>query len=149
VVGAFAFTAVAGCGESTRPGCNSRGDQVSRTFVDWSKTQGRELLPGLVSWSSTGEELQLVKTELAPGCDFPPHSHPHEQFIAVLSGTFECDVDGATIRSGPGGVFHFASNQPHGGRVIGDEPVVMIEAFHPTRADYAPETMQADHDSPR
>jgi quercetin dioxygenase-like cupin family protein len=122
---------------------------MAETFTDWSKIDGRELLPGLVSWSGTGQSLQLVKTQLAPGCDFTPHSHPHEQFMAVLSGTFECVVDGRTIRSGPGGVFYFAPNQPHGGRVIGEEPVVVMEAFHPARRDYASDTTQADHDSPQ
>jgi quercetin dioxygenase-like cupin family protein len=122
---------------------------VPETFVDWNTIDGRELLPGLTSWSSTGLHLQLVRTELAPGCDFSPHNHPHEQFLAVLSGTFECAVDGTVIRSGAGGVFHFVPGQPHGGRVIGDEPVVIIEAFHPVRQDYAPDTMTADHEAPR
>jgi quercetin dioxygenase-like cupin family protein len=122
---------------------------VTQTFTDWSKIDGRELLPGLTSWSGTGDSLQLVKTELAPGIDFEPHSHTHEQFLLVLSGTFECLLDGKTIRSGPGGVFYFAPNQPHGGRVIGHEPVVVIEAFHPPRTDYAPDTWHADHDVPR
>lgn len=126
-----------------------RANAIAETFTDWSKTDGRELLPGLVSWSGTGEALQLVRTQLAPGIDFEPHSHPHEQFMAVLSGTFECRVNGETIRSGPGGVFYFAPDQPHGGRVIGDEPVMVVEAFHPPRRDYAPDTSHADHDSPR
>jgi hypothetical protein len=42
----------------------------------------------------------------------------------------------------------FPPNQPHGGRVIGLEPVVIIEAFHPPRKDYTPETQRADHDRP-
>jgi len=121
---------------------------MTQTYADWTKLEGRELLPGLVSWAGTGSALQFVKTQLAPGTEFAPHSHPQEQFMAVLSGTFECIVDGTTIRSGPGGVFYFASNQPHGGRVVGDEPVVVMEAFHPVRRDYAPETLRADHDSP-
>ena len=121
---------------------------MPETYTDWSDLDGRELLPGLVSWSGTGIALQLVKTQLAPGCDFPPHSHPHEQFMAVLSGTFECIVDDSVIRSGPGGVFYFAPDQPHGGRVVGDEPVLLMEAFHPVRRDYAPDTLSADHDSP-
>jgi quercetin dioxygenase-like cupin family protein len=100
---------------------------VSETFVDWNEVDGRELLPGLTSWSSTGKGLQLVKTKLAPGCDFAPHSHPHEQFLAVLSGVFECSVDGTTIRSGPGGVFYFASDQPHGGRVFSDAQRRLVE----------------------
>ena len=121
---------------------------MAETFVDWNQMDGRELLPGLVCWSGTGEALQLVKTELAPGCDFEPHSHPHEQFLVVLGGMFECRVDGRTIRSGPGGVFYFGPNQPHGGRVIGDEPVLLLEAFHPIRTDYKPNTRHADHDTP-
>jgi quercetin dioxygenase-like cupin family protein len=118
------------------------------TFIDWSATPGRELMPGLTAWASTGASLQLVKSVLAPGCSFEPHTHLHEQFLAVLTGTFECIVGEQVIRCGAGGVFHFPANQAHGGRVIGLEPVAIIEAFHPPRKDYTPETRRADHDRP-
>jgi quercetin dioxygenase-like cupin family protein len=122
---------------------------MSETFTDWNTIGGREVIPGLTCWASTGTNLQLVKSQLAPGTAFTPHSHPHEQFLLVLGGTFECLVNETAIRSGPGGVFHFAPDQPHGGRVVGDQPVVILEAFHPIRRDYAPSTTAADHDTPR
>jgi quercetin dioxygenase-like cupin family protein len=66
----------------------------------------------------------------------------------VLAGTFECIVGEQVIRCAAGGVFYLPPNQPHGGRVIGLEPVVIIEAFHPPRDDYTPGTRRADHDRP-
>lgn len=121
---------------------------MPNTFIDWNTTPGRELMPGLTAWASTGTSLQLVRSVLAPGCAFEPHTHPHEQFLAVLSGAFECTAGEDTIRCGAGGVFYFPANQPHGGRVIGSGPVMIIEAFHPPRNDYRPETQRADHDRP-
>ena len=119
------------------------------TFTEWRDNDGRALMPQTLSWTATGEKLQVVMTRIEPGREFPPHSHPHEQFCIVLDGTFEFDVEGAGTRAlGPRGVFYFAPNQAHGGRVVGDEPVTLIEAFHPARLDYVPGS-DVDHDTPQ
>lgn len=122
---------------------------MADTFLNWNSMPGRELMPGLTAWASTGESLQLVKSVLAPGVAFAPHAHPHEQLLVVLSGTFECTVGGQIVRSGADGVFQFAPHLPHGGAVVGSEPAVIIEAFHPPRLDYTSQTQHADHDEPR
>lgn len=122
---------------------------MSETFIDWNTDEGLVLMERTRCWTATGEQLQVVMTTIEPGREFPAHSHPHEQFCVVLSGTFEFDVDGSGSRAlGPRGVFYFEPNQAHGGRVIGDEPVTLLEAFHPVRHDYTAEST-IDHDVPQ
>lgn len=113
-----------------------------------STKEGRRLFPSTRSWIATGEALQIVKSTIEAGGVFAPHSHPHEQFCVVLSGEIEFEVDGrGTHTLGANGVFYFAPNERHGAKVIGDEPVTILEAFHPIRADYLAEGPR-DHDAP-
>lgn len=122
---------------------------MGSTFTEWRDEDGRALMPQTLVWTATGEQLQVVLTQIEPGREFPSHSHPHEQFCVVLQGTFEFEVEGAGSRAlGPRGVFYFAPNQAHGGRVIGDEPVTLLEAFHPVRHDYTTDSA-LDHDVPQ
>lgn len=122
---------------------------TGETFIDWDAEEGRVLMERTRCWTATGQQLQVVLTTIEPGREFPPHSHPHEQFCVVVSGVFEFDVEGAGTKAlGPRGVFYFAPNQAHGGRVIGDEPVTLLEAFHPIRHDYTADST-LDHDVPQ
>jgi quercetin dioxygenase-like cupin family protein len=67
--------------------------------------------------SAAGREVIQVRVDLAPGASFPKHSHPGEEVIYVIEGTFEYEIDGkaATAKAGevlfvPAGVVHAAKN---------------------------------------
>ncbi|MEN3350811.1 MAG: hypothetical protein V7632_4446 [Bradyrhizobium sp.] len=68
--------------------------------------------------SVSGREAVQVRVDIAPGKAFGRHSHPGEEIIYVLAGTFEYDVDGrppATLKAGdvlfiPAGTIHTAKN---------------------------------------
>jgi quercetin dioxygenase-like cupin family protein len=65
-----------------------------------------------------GREVIQVRVELAPGAVAPKHSHPGEEIIYVLEGTFEYEVEGKpamTLKAGdvlfiPHGTVHAAKN---------------------------------------
>ena len=59
-----------------------------------------------------------MRVELAPGVSFPKHTHPGEEIIYVLEGTWEYTVEGkppVTLKAGevlfiPAGTIHSAKN---------------------------------------
>ena len=65
-----------------------------------------------------GREVVQVRVELAPGVSFPKHTHPGEEIIYVLEGTWEYTLDGrppVVLKAGdvlfiPAGVIHSARN---------------------------------------
>ena len=65
-----------------------------------------------------GREVVQVRVELDPGAVAPKHSHPGEEIIYVLEGTFEYEVEGkppVTLKAGgvlfiPAGTNHSAKN---------------------------------------
>jgi quercetin dioxygenase-like cupin family protein len=68
--------------------------------------------------SVPGREVVQVRVELAPGVSFPKHTHPGEEIIYVLEGTWEYTVEGkppVTLKAGdvlfiPAGTIHSARN---------------------------------------
>jgi quercetin dioxygenase-like cupin family protein len=68
--------------------------------------------------SVAGHEAVQVRVDLAPGVAFGKHTHPGEEIIYVLEGTFEYEVEGkppVTLKAGdvlfiPAGTVHAAKN---------------------------------------
>ena len=68
--------------------------------------------------SVTGREVVQTIVELAPGTTAPRHTHPGEEIIYVLEGTWEYTVEGKpplTLKAGdvlfiPAGTIHSARN---------------------------------------
>ena len=68
--------------------------------------------------SIPGREVIQVRTELDPGAVAPKHTHPGEEIIYVLEGSWEYQVEGQppkTLKAGdvlfiPYGVVHSAKN---------------------------------------
>jgi unsaturated pyranuronate lyase len=121
---------------------------MPQKFTDLLSIDARELAPGALAQPITGRNVQLVRTEIQPGCVFAPHRHPHEQFILVIDGAIEFDIDGEQRALGPMGVFYFEPGALHGARVVGDEPVSLIEVFAPPREDYRDGHGTIAHDAP-
>ena len=72
-----------------------------------------------------GREVVQVRVELAPGVAFGRHTHPGEEVINVLEGSFEYQVEGKppmTLKAGdvlfvPAGTIHAAKNVGNGNAV--------------------------------
>ena len=83
----------------------------------------------------TGREIQLVRAEFEPGGEYEMHRHPHEQFGMLLEGRLLLVVDGEEREIGPGDVWYVPPGVVHGGRILGEGPVVFVDFFHPVRRD--------------
>jgi quercetin dioxygenase-like cupin family protein len=95
---------------------------------------------------ATGQQLQVIRAQMAPGTDFGLHVHDQEQFIIVLEGCLEFTVGEETRLARRGTVIHAPPGVRHGGRVYGAETVITLEAFTPPRTNFtgAHDTMDFD-----
>lgn len=70
--------------------------------------------------SVPGLEVIQVRVDLDPGVTFPLHSHPGEEIIYVLEGTWEYQVEGkGAIPLEAGEVLFIPAGVKHGARNIG------------------------------
>lgn len=79
--------------------------------------------------STPGREVIQVRVALAPGVAFPDHSHPGEEIIYVLEGTFEYRVAGRPVTVGPGGVLFIPAGTVHSARNIGSGEAVELATY--------------------
>ena len=64
----------------------------------------------------------LMRMKAGTGAE--PHSHPNEQWIYVLEGTFHANIDGKEIDVKPGSVVYIPANTVHAGKATADGDVV-------------------------
>jgi quercetin dioxygenase-like cupin family protein len=98
---------------------------MNQHCVDWNDIPeeaapsgvGKRVLPG------TGASLVMVR--VPAGTEADRHSHPHEQFVQVLSGSGVLETARGARPFGPGSVFHFPPDTWHAARFHSD--TVLIE----------------------
>ena len=92
----------------------------------------------------TGDKLQLIRARFEPGGEYETHSHPHEQFSLMVAGRMLLRVGDEEKEVGPGDVWYAPPGVVHGGTLLGDEPVIFIDMFHPVREEVL-EEMRRKH----
>lgn len=105
-------------------------------FVNTDELPRLELFPKALSAIVHGDQLMLSFLELAPGCEIPEHSHPHEQAGLVLSGSLRFRIGDEERVAGPGDAFIIPGNVVHWGIVEGAEVAKVLDIFSPPRGDY-------------
>ena len=71
---------------------------------------------------------RVAKYVYDPGTVFPDHKHDVDKIDAVLSGRFRLVVRGHMKVLGPGEWIEIPRGTVHNASVIGDEPVVSLDA---------------------
>jgi quercetin dioxygenase-like cupin family protein len=66
----------------------------------------------------------LMRMKASTGAE--PHSHPNEQWIYVLEGTFRANINGKEIDVRPGSVVYIPANTVHAGKATADGDVVFF-----------------------
>jgi quercetin dioxygenase-like cupin family protein len=72
-----------------------------------------------------GERMIVAVMRMPAGTGAELHSHPNEQWIYVLDGTFHANIAGKEMAAGPGSAVYIPANTIHGGRA-GTEDVVFF-----------------------
>ena len=92
-------------------GCQASPAQAQELKISRTELQRQDL-------SVPGRETIQVRIDFEPGAAFGKHSHPGEEVIYVIEGSFEYEVDGkppVTLKAGdvlfiPAGTVHAAKN---------------------------------------
>lgn len=71
----------------------------------------------------------VARYTYSPGTSFPDRAHDLDKIDAVVSGQFRMVVAGHLAMLGPGDWVEVARGVRHSATVIGDEPVVGLEAL--------------------
>jgi quercetin dioxygenase-like cupin family protein len=73
-----------------------------------------------------GDRMIVGLMRMAAGTGAEPHSHPNEQWIYILEGTFRATIDGKQIDAKPGSVVYIPANTVHAGKAAADADVVFF-----------------------
>ncbi|MSO66943.1 MAG: cupin domain-containing protein [Pseudolabrys sp.] len=73
-----------------------------------------------------GDRMIVGLMRMAAGTGAEPHSHPNEQWIYVLEGTFRATIDGKKIDAKPGSVVYIPANKIHAGRATAEADVLFF-----------------------
>ena len=66
-----------------------------------------------------------------PGTHFPDHAHDIDKIDAVIAGRFRMTLEGAAVVLEPGDCLAVPRGVIHSAEVVGDEPVVSLDATRP------------------
>jgi quercetin dioxygenase-like cupin family protein len=75
-----------------------------------------------------GERIQVGLIRMPRGTGARPHTHPNEQWIYVLQGTLDSEVEGVKTRVGPGGLVYIPANAVHCAVATGDGDALFFTA---------------------
>ena len=73
-----------------------------------------------------GDRMIVGLMRMKAGTGAEPHSHPNEQWIYILEGTFEAVVGGMPIEAKPGAAIYIPSDTIHSGKASADGDVVFF-----------------------
>jgi quercetin dioxygenase-like cupin family protein len=73
-----------------------------------------------------GERMIVGLMRMPAGTGAEPHSHPNEQWIYILEGTFHATIGGAAIEAGPGSVIYVPADVMHSGKASPERDVVFF-----------------------
>ena len=75
-----------------------------------------------------GERIQFGLMRMPKGTGGRPHSHPNEQWVYVLQGTLESEVNGVRSRVGAGSLIYIPANAVHSALATPEQDVLFLTA---------------------
>ena len=73
-----------------------------------------------------GDRMIVALMRMPAGTGAEAHSHPNEQWIYILEGTFRAKIGDDEIEAKPGSVVYVPSNVVHSGKATPDADVVFF-----------------------
>ncbi len=102
-----------------------------RYVFDMAKLQGIDAGTGYSTAHGPvveGDRIQIGLIRFPRGTGGKPHSHPNEQWIYVMQGTIDCEVDGVKSRVTPGSLVYIPANAVHSAIATPDADAVFLTA---------------------
>ncbi len=75
-----------------------------------------------------GERIQIGLMRMARGTGGRPHSHPNEQWIYVMEGTLEGEIEGVKVRASAGSLLYVPAGAVHWALASPDHDVLFLTA---------------------
>jgi quercetin dioxygenase-like cupin family protein len=75
-----------------------------------------------------GERIQIGLIRMPRGTGARPHSHPNEQWVYVMEGTLESEVEGVKSRVPAGSLIYIPANAVHSALATPEADVVFLTA---------------------
>src|ERR671912_737926 len=63
-----------------------------------------------------GDRMMVALMRMPAGTGAERHSHPNEQWIYILEGTFRATIGGEDVEAKPGSVLYIPANTTHAGK---------------------------------
>ncbi len=73
-----------------------------------------------------GDRMIVGLMRMPAGTGAEPHSHPNEQWIYILQGTFKGEIGGQPFEARPGTALYIPANVVHSGRATPEGDVVFF-----------------------
>jgi quercetin dioxygenase-like cupin family protein len=93
------------------------------------------IFPGVHIRTCAGDQLMLSLVDLAPHAVVEEHAHPHEQAGLILEGRAIFFIGSEQKTLQPGDFYRIPGQVRHKVIVL-DEPVKVLDVFHPVREEY-------------
>ena len=103
-------------------------------LLDFTTVAPREVAPGYLGRYLHSDHITQGRVDIASGAVIADHSHPHEQWTLLLSGSLELTVSGVPHVLRPGQMLYIAPHERHSARALTASAV--LDVFHPPRDDY-------------
>ena len=104
--------------------------------VNWNDMEWKKIRDGVYQKAFTGEGATLAMHKLEPQHEPRPHKHIYEQIVYIMSGTTDFHVGDEVFRLTAGGMLVVPPNVMHHAEVVGDEDVLNLDIFTPTRPEF-------------
>ena len=99
----------------------------SPSVIHWNPSDG-PLSEATMRDRLQGLGYSVSRYTYSPGTTFPEHSHPIDKIDVVIEGFFRMTVDGMDVLLTPGDAIALPRGTPHSAEVVGDTPVVSLDA---------------------
>ena len=95
----------------------------------WNATIDGEFSETALRGKLESEGYRVARYVYEPGTVFPDHTHGVDKVDAVVSGRFRLIIGGHVATLGPGDWVAVPRGAVHSAAVVGDEPVVSLDAI--------------------
>jgi quercetin dioxygenase-like cupin family protein len=95
----------------------------------WNRETDGELTETALRRKLEAQGYTVSRYIYSPGTHFPEHTHSVDKIDAVVSGQFEIVLAGAAAVLGPGDWLTVPRGVRHAAKVVGNDPVVSLDAI--------------------
>lgn len=98
------------------------------TIERWDEERDGPLGEAAMRRKLEARGYSVTRYTYPPGTYFPDHTHGIDKIDGVLSGTFRMTLEGEEVVLGAGDCLAVPRGAVHSAEVLGDEPVVSLDA---------------------